>query len=91
MQNTHHLTLRPIGWVGSGLDMRNWKEVFEYVVERLPVDEEAWIAHMHGCWQLLRSSNRISSGWTGEYSTPDKAMAALEKALGIRRRIGFLS
>ncbi len=91
MQNTGSLALRPIGWIGSGPDMRHWKEVFQYEVERLPAGEEAWIARMHGCWQILRCTNGVSRHWTGEYSSPNAALAALENALGIRRRIGFLS
>jgi hypothetical protein len=61
--------------------MRNWRDIFEYVVIGLPACEEAWIARIHGAWRILRSTNGVQGEWAGEYETAQQALAALEKEL----------
>jgi len=80
MHITNRLTLHPVGWLGNGLDMRNWTDAFEYSVEGLPLGEQAWIARIRArCWQILRLINGVQGHWTGEYASAEEALNALQK------------
>ncbi len=81
MQNKLPLALRPIGWTGTGLDMRTWTDVYHYEVVYLPAGEQAWIARMNGDWQILRCTNGVQGDWTGKYASHEHALDALEKEL----------
>jgi hypothetical protein len=75
------LSLRPIAKIGSSSDMRQWKDVFEYKVEGLPLGDEALIARFGNTWQILRTADGVRSGWTGEYASADEALRDIAKAV----------
>jgi hypothetical protein len=73
--------LHEVGYVGSGTDLRQRDKVYQYEVQGLPEGEEAFIAEMGHRWQLLRTSNGVQNNWTGEYESPEEALAALQQML----------
>jgi hypothetical protein len=77
------LTLNLIGRAGRGSDLRMWDRVYQYEVRGLPYGEQAWIAdfgsHSEGRWRVLRATNRVQSDWTGEYQSPEAALAELQR------------
>jgi hypothetical protein len=82
------LKLHPMARSGSGADMREWKHIFQYEVKGLPEGEEAWIAEFNHRWRILRRTNELQEGWTGDYKSADDALAALKDQHGRREIIG---
>jgi hypothetical protein len=61
-----------------GVNLNENRKAIAYRVNGLPVAEQAWIAHFRRGWRLLRSTAGVQGGWTGQYSGPDEALAALQ-------------
>ena len=62
------------GALGSG-------EVCGYDVGGLPAGEKANVAYFNGAWRLLRWNDQWHGNWTGEYATPELALAALQQEI----------
>jgi len=79
------LTKREIAWSWGG-PVSGTGPVFQYKVEGMPPDEEAFIANFGGrnkaSWRALRTKDVVPGKWTGDDATADDALAALQKALG---------
>jgi len=52
---------------------------YRYEVQGLPDGEEADIAEFDKRWKILKVQNGVQGKWTGDYSTADEALAALQK------------
>jgi hypothetical protein len=52
-----------------------------YAVDGLPSGEHASIAQFGTTWKILRIVDDVPSTWTGNYSTPQEAAAALSIAV----------
>jgi hypothetical protein len=60
------------GVVGSGYG-------YVYSVAGLPPGENAEIALFGQAWRILRWNDTWHSNWTGEYASPEAALAELEE------------
>lgn len=78
---TKMLTLRELSRSGSGHNMKNWTHVWKYEVQGLPTGELAEVAEMNHCWKYLRISNGNQGKWTGNYDSPEAALAGLQAVL----------
>jgi hypothetical protein len=77
------VTLRAIGHVGEGPDVRHWPEVYQYEVQGLPSGERAWIANFGAPnrknWRILRATNEVQSDWTGDYESVEEALTVIQQ------------
>jgi hypothetical protein len=59
-----------------------------YAVDGLPTGEEASIFNCgvadRPSWQVLAAKYGISSGWTGDYGSPEQALAAIVREVSRR-------
>jgi hypothetical protein len=69
-----NLELLPVGRSGKSLDT-----VYLYEVSGLPLGEQAWIAEMNGIWQISHTKNTVLGDWTGDYKSPEVALAVLKR------------
>ena len=72
------LTLHEAGW--------NFSEspggrAYMYRVDGLPFGENANIAEFNRSWRILRWKEDWHGNWTGDYATPEDALAALIEEL----------
>ena len=78
-------TMHASAWLSSGGQPWGTGRVIRYEVMGLPPGEEISIADFGGPnfprWESLRIKNRVSSGWVGNYDSPDAALEAVAQEL----------
>lgn len=79
------LSLQVHGTGGEGSDIRQWDTSYEYDVRNLPLGERAVIANFGGSneahWKILQVHGEVREDWTGDYSSENEALAALQSLL----------
>jgi hypothetical protein len=74
---THYLKLHPSSHAGEGSPLTR-ETLVKYDVQGMPEGEEAWIALMHGRWQIYRLRGDTPNEWHGEFSRAEDAREFLE-------------
>ena len=52
-----------------------------FLLDFLHAGENANVAYFNGAWRLLRWNDQWHGNWTGEYATPELALAALQQEI----------
>jgi len=58
-------------------------EVYTYCVGGMPPGENANIALFDGSWRTLRWNDEWHGNWTGEYASPEDALAGLQEEINL--------
>jgi hypothetical protein len=64
------------GIIGSG-------DVYVYSVGGLPRGENAEIALFSGSWRIMRWNDEWHGNWSGEYTSPEAALAELQEDINL--------
>jgi hypothetical protein len=75
------LTLHEAGRTINGIVESG--DVYVFLVRGLPPGENAKIALFDGSWRILRWSEEWHGNWTGEYASPDAALAELQEEINL--------
>jgi hypothetical protein len=63
------------------------ERIISYQVNGMPDGQRGFVHMKSGNvldprWQLRREKNGVDSGWSGNYETPEEALAVLQKQVG---------
>ena len=64
------------GIIGSG-------DVYVYSVGGMPPGENAKVAEFNRSWRILRWNETSHGNWTGDYASPEAALAELQEEINL--------